>query len=217
MRRVCDRRRPAIDIGANIGTYTYFLRCHASKVYAYEPNPDLANRLRKIFPNVDVRAKAVSDTPGRLELRIPVEHGRPQHELGSIVQDFDAAAEVARHEVPVVTIDGENIDDVGFMKIDVEQNEIAVLSGSLATIERCRPVLMTEVSPLLYEKDLPETFGFVTDLGYEGWFTFEGTHHPFSHFVAAEHANPVLFGKRFMGGNVFFVPSETDGAELLGS
>jgi hypothetical protein len=75
---------------------------------------------------------------------------------------------------------------------------------------------MTEVSPLLYERDLPETFAFVTDLGYEGWFTFEGAHHPFSRFVAAEHANPAQFGKRFMSTNVFFVPSETDGAALLG-
>lgn len=216
VRRMADPRRPALDIGANIGTYTYFLERHAAKVSAYEPNPGLAMRLRRIFPDVDVRARAVSDKPGRLELRIPVEHGRAQHELGSIVQGFDDSADVIRHEVDVVTVDGESFEDVGFIKIDVEQNEIAVLTGARATIERCRPIMMSEVSPLLYGRPIPEVFSFVTDLGYVGWFGYGGGHLPFAEFDPDRHANPERFGTPdFMGGNVFFVPAEIDGKALF--
>ena len=45
LRRVCQKGKVALDVGANIGTYTYFLSRHASEVYAYEPNPELADRL----------------------------------------------------------------------------------------------------------------------------------------------------------------------------
>ena len=34
---LCDPNRDAIDIGANIGCYTLFMRHHARHVYAFEP------------------------------------------------------------------------------------------------------------------------------------------------------------------------------------
>lgn len=35
-------------------------------------------------------------------------------------------------------------DDVGFIKIDVEGHELAVLKGATSLINRCRPVLLVE-------------------------------------------------------------------------
>src|ERR1700752_3470723 len=64
LRNVVPRGRGAIDTGANIGTYTYFLRRLASHVYACEPNPDLAARLRRLFADVVVREVALSDHSG---------------------------------------------------------------------------------------------------------------------------------------------------------
>ncbi len=211
--RVCDKGRLSLDIGANIGTYSYFLRRNSSRVVAYEPHPVLAARLRRLFADVDVREKAVSDAPGTLDLVVPVADGRAMHELGSIKQDFSDEEVVERHSVEVVTIDDEGFDDVGFIKIDVEQNEIPVLRGASETLVRCRPVVMTEVTPLLYEKSLVETFAFMGELGYQGWFTFEGVKRPFADFVPEQHANRALFGTRFMNANVFFVP---DGVAVWG-
>jgi len=210
LKHLCDRSRPAIDIGANISTYTYFLQRYASYVFAYEPNPYLAARLRRIFPNQDVREKAVSDRLSTTDLFMPVIDDRAMHELGSITQDFSSAAAVERHRVSVVSIDDEGIDDVGFIKIDVEQNEIPVLRGAFETIARCRPNVMTEATPLLYEEGLVETFRFLCDMDYEGWLTFEGKKIPFSRYSAKKHANPELIGKKFMNPNVFFIPRERD-------
>jgi FkbM family methyltransferase len=118
LRQVCSRERAAVDIGANIGTYTYFLRRLASEVYAYEPNPVLAARLQGLFPDVHVRSVALSDRRGRAQLQIPIDHGREQHELGSTAQTFEG--EVRSYEVESATLDSEALANVGFVKIDVE-------------------------------------------------------------------------------------------------
>jgi len=214
IRHICPRGKLALDIGANIGTYTYFLSRYASQVYAYEPNPDLAERLKKLFPRASVRNAAVSNASGRLTLRIPVEDGRIQHELGSVAQPLEDS-EVVVYEVPAITIDSEGLDNVGFIKIDAEQHEREVLHGALETIRNCRPTIMTEATPLLYASSLPETFRFVTDLDYEGWFTFESRHLPFTEFDPHVHANPEKFGISFMNTNIFLLPTDAPGISVL--
>lgn len=212
LRHVVLRGRSALDIGANIGTYSYMLRRYATAVHAYEPNPELARRLKRSLPDVHVRNAAMSDAPGRLELKIPFVGDRLEHELASVAQHFPGAREIMTFDVEATTIDAEGHDDVGFIKIDVEQHELAVLRGGVETIRRCRPVIMTETTPLLYEDDLVKTFRFLTDLGYEGWFTYLGTRYPFSEFDADVHTNRDGWAEQmFANPNVFFVPREVKG------
>ena len=146
---------------------------------------------------------------------MPFAHGRVEHELASISQPFDDATEVISYEIPAVTLESEQLDDVGFLKIDVEQHECHVLRGALRTIERCRPNVMTEATPLLYDAGLIETFRFLMELGYQGWFTFENRPYPFSKFDPVIHANPDRWGRAFMNTNVFFFPEEVDAGLLL--
>ncbi len=76
---LCDRTRPSVDVGANLGGYTLLLRKHSARVIAYEPNPDLAARLERVFRrsrSVEVRRCALSDKPGVAMLRVPSDHGR---------------------------------------------------------------------------------------------------------------------------------------------
>ena len=214
MRRVCQADKVALDIGANIGTYTYFLNRHAARVHAYEPNPELAGRLIRLYPGAQINNVAVSDSEGELTLRMPVKNGRPQHELASVAVEFDEN-EVVEHTVIAKTIDSEHHKNVGFIKIDAEQHELEVLKGALETIKVSRPIIMTEATPLLYDEDLRTTFRFLTDLDYEGWFAFEGRHYPFSKFLPDVHANREQFGKSFMNTNIFFFPTEQSAREIL--
>ena len=211
---LCDGTKVSLDIGANIGTYTYFMRRHSRRVRAYEPNPELAARLQRLFPDVTVRQAAVSDEPGELLLRIPVEDGVVQHELASVAQPSDEPGEIVEYAVPAVRIDNEGLTDVGFMKIDVERHEIPVLKGSMRTIAVCAPVIMTEVTPLLYPRPLPDMFEFLTEAGYAGWFKFEGRYLPLSQFAGETHANPAQFGHQFMNNNVIFLPGGFDNSFL---
>jgi FkbM family methyltransferase len=212
--RLCERTRIALDIGANVGVYTYFMRRYARHVYAYEPNPGLADRLARLFPDVTVRCAAVSDSFGELTLRIPVREGRLMHELGSVAQSFDRDSEVVEHRIPSVTIDSDDCRDVGFVKIDVEQHEIAVLQGMAGTLVRDRPCIMTEVCVLLYKKDLRDMFKFITDNDYNGFFRFRDSYIPLEQFVPEKHANPEKYGIDFMGENLIFIPSERDASFL---
>jgi len=75
---------------------------------------------------------------------------------------------------------------------------------------------MTEVTPLLYEHDLRETFSFVTDLGYRGWFRVGRRWKPFERFECHVHADPDKFGTRhFMSQNILFFPEEVQDAAVL--
>jgi FkbM family methyltransferase len=208
LKRVCPPRRIAVDVGANIGTYTYFLRRLAARVHAYEPNPELATRLRRLYPDVIVRNVALSDRSAEVVLHVPAGEGRDQHELGSIAQSFDVEGHA--YKVEAVTLDSERLQDVGFLKIDVEQHERQVLRGALETIKTSRPAILSEVYPLLYEERMDRVFAFVTELRYRGWFGFAGRFLPFEKFDPAVHANPANWGKpnSFMSTNVFFFPVE---------
>jgi FkbM family methyltransferase len=201
--------RDAIDAGANIGTYTYFLKKYARHVYAFEPNPGLANRLSQLFPNVIVRNLALSDQLGEVVLKVPVDsNGTQQHELASIAQRFDSPT--IDFHVKSVTIDSEEFKDIGFIKVDVEQHEREVLHGALETIKRCRPTIMTEVSPLKYQDELPEVFSFLTQHAYIGWFRFARKWLPLTEFKTEIHSNKDHYGDKdkFIGGNIIFFPIE---------
>ena len=207
--QLCPVGREAIDAGANIGTYSYFLRKYAKRVYAYEPNPALAARLARVLPNVTVRNLALSDRSGQVVLKIPVDaNGNVQHELASISQNFGGS--VQEFQVNSITIDSENLADIGFLKVDVEQHEREVLHGALGTIDRCRPVIMTEISPLRYEQGLREVFSFLTDIDYVGWFRFNQQWLPLQSFQDEVHANKQHFGnsRAFVGNNLLFFPSK---------
>lgn len=43
------------------------------------------------------------------------------------------------YDVPALRIDDEDIGDIGFIKIDVEQHEVPVLQGAMGKIRGCRP------------------------------------------------------------------------------
>jgi len=38
---LCDRHRVALDISANVGVYSYFLRKYSTLCHAFEPHPQL--------------------------------------------------------------------------------------------------------------------------------------------------------------------------------
>src|ERR1700738_2367763 len=63
-----DRRRNAVDVGANKGTYTYALARLAKHVWAFEPNPKMFNILKRgAAANVTTAMLALSDRSGRSE------------------------------------------------------------------------------------------------------------------------------------------------------
>jgi hypothetical protein len=89
---------------------------------------------------------------------------------------FARSAEPAQTlRVPVRALDDFELQDVGFIKIDVEGYELATLRGADATIRRCRPNLLIEIDPqLLSEQQFAATFDWLTARGYRGHYLHEG-------------------------------------------
>lgn len=59
--------------------------------------------------------------------------------MASVVRDYRRWTEVHEYDVPALRIDDEDIGDIGFIKIDVEQHEVPVLQGAMGKIRGCRP------------------------------------------------------------------------------
>ena len=136
-----------LDIGANVGYYTYRLSGLVGpegRVFAFEPigaTSEILTFIVRFAPhdNITVFNTAVSDKPALLKFSIGKnEHGLPNY--------FTArAAESGNHAVFALTIDSLAFPQrVSFVKIDTEGAEGAVLCGMEALIKRDHPVLAIE-------------------------------------------------------------------------
>jgi len=70
-------------------------------------------------------------------------------------------------------LDDENLENIGFLKIDVEQNEERVLRGAMQLIKNQKPNILLEVTPKLYSKSLQEFVADFLALGYRGYFLYD--------------------------------------------
>ncbi len=148
---LCDRNRPSLDIGAKIGMYTWRIRKHSSSVIAFEPIPMFNQLLRAVFKGkrCQVEPYAVSDRRGTAKMRLPYGHdGDPKFGRSTIdpANRFDPEIIGRTDEIEVETrrIDDYDFRDVGFIKIDVEGHELAVLAGAEATVTRHKPTVLIE-------------------------------------------------------------------------
>ena len=75
-----------IDVGANVGAYLFTLENHLKpeNIYAFEPNPQLFKRLRRLFPKVNLSSIALSDISTIAEFKIPVINGEKIHTRGTL-------------------------------------------------------------------------------------------------------------------------------------
>jgi FkbM family methyltransferase len=221
---LCHRHRDAIDVGANDGSYVHFLRRHSRAVVAFEPVPDLVTALRSKFArcNVLVFPVALSAQAGATELRVPVVHGAMVTGCSTISSDAFVAYEAhVKMSVPVKRLDDVYEGDAGFIKIDVEGHEQAVLDGAIGTIRRCRPRMLVEIDERLSPGGLERAKTFFAALGYRGHYIYQARLLPIEEFRPdrLQHPDnlPNLVGslkqrKRFGDYvyNFIFLPSEDE-------
>ena len=90
-----------------------------------------------------------------------------------------------RFEVELARLDDEPLQDVGFIKIDVEGHEGSVVRGGERLIRRDRPVILIEVEQRHAPKPVTETFQQIERLGYDGFFLKSGRLRPVAEFDPA--------------------------------
>jgi FkbM family methyltransferase len=140
-----NRRKLAIDVGAHVGLWSRVLASEFERVVAFEPMPHLRECFARNLEgreNVTLDERAVGAKAGRLHLGVV-----PDNSGNCRVIDSDPEAFKVRINVPVVDLDLCAIDDVSFIKIDVEGWEYAVVTGAEDTIRKHKPVIVVEQKP----------------------------------------------------------------------
>lgn len=169
-----DRRRAALDVGANKGVWSHVLARHCPQVFAFEPNPKPFAVLRRCAAaNVKARQIAASDADGSAEFRIPRGRKGYSNQRGSLNAgitgtDFGAIQVEARR------LDGLDLPPVGFIKIDVEGHEAEVLAGAAALIRRDRPTLVIELEEIHTGIPIETMIANVERLGYRAHVLLHG-------------------------------------------
>jgi FkbM family methyltransferase len=175
------------DIGANVGFFTLLAARRvgpSGHVVAFEPLPEnIATLRRNLALNGFEHVTVVPAAVGRAERTATLELGE-QPMWGRIVEEPSGPGV----EVDVLVID--NLVAAGailspdYVKVDVEGDEVGVLEGMRATLERRRPPILCEIHGTA-DRVLP----MLRDLGYRlRWLEGDGpaeTAPPWFHLVAS--------------------------------
>jgi FkbM family methyltransferase len=164
LEEIGPNRGTAIDVGANEGFYTYRMAQLYDKVFSFEANGDLTCNLTAYnSKRVVVCPVGLSSRKATERLYIPVVRGRALTGWASLHPgNCPDAARLLERSVEVVPLDDLNIEQVTFVKIDVEGHEFDVLQGAEQTVARWRPHVLVEVKPQNEER----VFAFFAKLGY---------------------------------------------------
>jgi FkbM family methyltransferase len=187
----------ALDIGANHGVYSYFMVRHFDHVVAFEPQPACVDTLRSWAKGrVDIRQVALSDHQGDGRLAVPVKSGVAL--TGYARLDAAVDGEISCLQVAVERLDDQGLENVRFIKIDVEGHELPVLRGGATLLDRDRPVVLVEIE----QRHLGDGLGvadvvkYLTERQYDCFFHMDGTWKEFAEFRLDTHQVPSRVGQR---------------------
>ncbi len=215
---LCDPDKRSLDVGASGGTYTARLLGLSSEVVAFEPRPAAAAQLAALLNSTgrraSVEAVALSDVAGTRQLRVlGHEVGRSTIEEGNVLRG-DADNQLTEVNVTTRLLDDYGYTDIGFVKIDVEGHELAVLRGARRSLLDNQPTVLVESENRHRPQAVEDVAQFFEQLGYAGYFLLEGCLRPIAEFDITTHQDPrniggVKDGFRRFGtyvNNFVFVP-----------
>lgn len=166
--QLCSLDKVFLDIGAHTGTYTISLANKCSHVYSFEPQQmtyyalcgsvALSNLTNVTCIQVGLGSE---DQIGTNKLKIVSNDGG-----GSSLHIKEESSVLKEEIIEIKTLDSFNIDNIGFIKIDVEDNELFVLKGGIETLKRSNyPKIFFEYNDEDYsEKNT--LFSYIINLNY---------------------------------------------------
>jgi FkbM family methyltransferase len=200
-----DRKRVAVDVGANKGVWTYLLSRLCRHVHAFEPNPKIFRVLKRgVTDNVTAHQLALSNSAGTAEFRIPRHKGGYSNQGGTL-STVKVSENYGAIQVETRRLDDLGITDVGFMKIDVEGSEATVLEGAVETLKRDRPVMVIEIEEAHTKRSLPTLVSDVEAYGYRALALCRGVVTDFRRIdIEKHHRRPAVREDYIF--NYIFVP-----------
>lgn len=153
----CTEFRTAIDVGAHVGLWSYYLARQFTTLHSFEPvaahrecfGQNLGMDVTVgadglIFSHlvrggghdclVDLHACALGERDASIAIST---------ETGSSGNSFVSGA----GDIPLRRLDDLHLEDVDFIKLDCEGGELPALRGGEETLKRCRPCIIVEQKP----------------------------------------------------------------------
>lgn len=159
-----DHEKVMLDIGAHTGVYSITLSSYFKKVYAFEPQKmtyyalcgsvALSNEHNIECINSGLGS---SDQVGECDLHIISNDGGGSTILSNV------SNVIKKEAISIKTLDSFDIKNVGFIKMDIEGNELNALQGSFCTL------FNSNYPRILFENNNPvcnEVFSYLNNLGY---------------------------------------------------
>ncbi|MEJ8801972.1 FkbM family methyltransferase [Pontibacter sp. H249] len=196
-----------LDIGANRGIYTYWMSKQVGptgRVISFEPQPELGGFLKELIrafglSNVSVINKGLSDKEGKFELFRPV-IGAGGAKLQKEGENLSEDGQLHKVEVELATLDTffekNPIENLAFIKCDVEGHELSVFKGGQKTLQKFMPTLLFECGH--DEAKSGEVFTLLTNMGYKGFFFANGKKISFREFDKYPYRKPTDYHRNYM-------------------
>jgi FkbM family methyltransferase len=173
-----------IDIGAHVGTYTWTLAPYCKEVVAFEPTKRTYNflcanvMLKNLSNKVTAHNVALGESTSR---QIFYERSKDGGTNGFALEYHDGqwlGNNQDNYLMTVERLDSYSLNDIGFIKIDVEGHELQVLKGATETLkENNYPPILFESWPANNTTNTTlkdNLFQYLFELGYK----IGGTPHP---------------------------------------
>ena len=164
-KQFCSLDKNMLDIGAHTGTYALSLAKQSKHEYAFEP--------QKMTYYALCGGVALSNLKNItcLNMGLGAESQIGENTLKIISNDgggssIHATEGILREEkIKIETMDNLQLEDIGFIKMDVEDNELFVLQGAVNTLKQSKyPPILFECNEREANKEL---FGFMESLSYK--------------------------------------------------
>jgi FkbM family methyltransferase len=171
--------RNAVDAGVWWGPWSWWLSRRVPRVDSFEPNPELVANLTPVLPsNVFLHPVALSDRSGESSLWIP-EGGMGTEGRASLEEQSRTSANWKQATVETSRLDDFDLGDVGFVKIDVEGHELAVLKGATKLLDTQRPTILIEIEQHAHrDGQLDAIIEFLGERSYSGRYLHNRQWHP---------------------------------------
>ncbi|MFM9903058.1 MAG: FkbM family methyltransferase [Pyrinomonadaceae bacterium] len=184
----------ALDLGANYGVYAYHMSIAAGAaghVYSFEPIPftfkslKIVSKLLGFTKNVVLIDKGCGDANETVEFAVPTQasgaFAAGQAHIGDRDDDRDGKEDQVKWtgtkpvKAEIVRLDDflPDLDNVSFIKADIEGAELFAFRGAARLITRFLPTVICEINPWFlkgYGIELGELTGFFFDIGYKLYF-----------------------------------------------
>lgn len=141
---ICRGRRLAVDAGAHVGFWSYYLALTFQTVHAFEPSELFAQCFERNVraKNVTLHRAALGEEQASVQLETVAENSGATHVRPGAVGS-----------VRMRRLDDYALENLDLLKVDVEGYERRVLLGARETLLRCRPVVIVE------QKDFASRYG----------------------------------------------------------